>query len=78
MGMVVKTCSDPIRMHIINYGPFYFTFFFFSDIEDMMAVRLGAVFVPLGIGHFLGIDTLDPGGYAKVDSFFILLMVLLI
>ena len=32
----------------------------------MMAERLGAVFMPHGLGHFLGIDTHDPGGYLKV------------
>eukprot|EP01018_Ginkgo_biloba_P015050 Gb_15755 [translate_table: standard] len=34
-------------------------------IEEMMKNRLGAVFMPHGLGHFLGIDTHDPGGYAK-------------
>jgi hypothetical protein len=32
----------------------------------MMIERLGAVFMPHGLGHFLGIDTHDPGGYLKV------------
>lgn len=32
----------------------------------MMERRLGAVFMPHGLGHFLGIDTHDPGGYAQV------------
>ena len=32
----------------------------------MMVERLGAVFMPHGLGHFLGIDTHDPGGYLKV------------
>lgn len=31
-----------------------------------MVERLGAVFMPHGLGHFLGIDTHDPGGYLKV------------
>lgn len=39
------------------------------DIDDMMAKRLGAVFMPHGLGHFLGIDTHDPGGYPKVFGF---------
>ncbi|XP_027341238.1 xaa-Pro dipeptidase isoform X2 [Abrus precatorius] len=36
-----------------------------GDVDDMMADRLGAVFMPHGLGHFLGIDTHDPGGYLK-------------
>lgn len=41
-------------------------FIFISDIDKMMERRLGAVFMPHGLGHFLGIDTHDPGGYAQV------------
>ncbi|KAH7852974.1 hypothetical protein Vadar_031626 [Vaccinium darrowii] len=36
-----------------------------GEVDDMMAERLGAVFMPHGLGHFLGIDTHDPGGYLK-------------
>ncbi|KAH9762822.1 AMP N domain-containing protein [Citrus sinensis] len=37
-----------------------------KNVDEMMAARLGAVFMPHGLGHFLGIDTHDPGGYPKV------------
>ncbi|GMY36251.1 xaa-Pro dipeptidase [Fagus crenata] len=36
-----------------------------GNVDEMMAERLGAVFMPHGLGHFLGIDTHDPGGYLK-------------
>lgn len=36
-----------------------------GDVDKMMAERLGAVFLPHGLGHLLGIDTHDPGGYLK-------------
>lgn len=36
-----------------------------GDIEDMMAVNLGATFMPHGLGHMLGIDTHDVGGYPE-------------
>ncbi|XP_006648470.1 xaa-Pro dipeptidase [Oryza brachyantha] len=36
-----------------------------GDVTDMMAQRLGAVFMPHGLGHLLGIDTHDPGGYPE-------------
>ncbi|KAG0504535.1 hypothetical protein KC19_N022400 [Ceratodon purpureus] len=29
----------------------------------MMESRLGAIFMPHGLGHFLGLDTHDTGGY---------------
>jgi Xaa-Pro dipeptidase len=34
-----------------------------ADVEAMMAANLGATFMPHGLGHFLGIDTHDVGGY---------------
>nr|AKF43199.1 metallopeptidase M24 family protein [Melianthus villosus] len=36
-----------------------------GDVDEMMAERIGAVFMPHGLGHLLGIDTHDPGGYPK-------------
>ncbi|CAM6022110.1 unnamed protein product [Sphagnum balticum] len=39
-----------------------------GDVEAMMKIRLGAVFMPHGVGHFLGLDTHDTGGYPKGTS----------
>eukprot|EP00249_Psilotum_nudum_P008075 c21027_g1_i1 orf=409-1881(-) len=36
-----------------------------GNVNEMMGKRLGAVFMPHGLGHFLGLDTHDPGGYTK-------------
>uniref|UniRef100_A0A183AIP8 Peptidase_M24 domain-containing protein n=1 Tax=Echinostoma caproni TaxID=27848 RepID=A0A183AIP8_9TREM len=38
-----------------------------GDLEKMMEVRLGAVFMPHGLGHFIGCDVHDVGGYT-LDS----------
>ncbi|KAK6139588.1 hypothetical protein DH2020_026667 [Rehmannia glutinosa] len=38
-----------------------------GDVDAMVHERLGAVFMPHGLGHLLGIDTHDPGGYLKVE-----------
>ena len=37
-----------------------------GDVDEMMKVRLGAVFMPHGLGHFMGLDTHDVGGYPEV------------
>lgn len=34
-----------------------------GDVDAMVEARLGAVFMPHGLGHMLGIDTHDVGGY---------------
>jgi Xaa-Pro dipeptidase len=34
-----------------------------STVDDLVEMRLGAVFMPHGLGHFIGIDTHDVGGY---------------
>ncbi|OQR76777.1 xaa-Pro dipeptidase-like [Tropilaelaps mercedesae] len=34
-----------------------------GDVDAMMSARLGAVFMPHGLGHFLGCDVHDVGGY---------------
>lgn len=36
-----------------------------GDIDEMMKVRLGAIFMPHGLGHFLGCDVHDVHGYPE-------------
>lgn len=44
-----------------------------GDVDAMMKVRMGAVFFPHGLGHFMGIDTHDVGGYPEVYIHIIIL-----
>lgn len=37
-----------------------------GDVDDMMKVNLGAVFMPHGLGHFMGLDVHDVHGYPEV------------
>ena len=39
-----------------------------GDVDDMMKVHLGATFMPHGLGHLIGCDTHDVGGYPEVGS----------
>ncbi|KAM9960876.1 hypothetical protein ACTFIW_010034 [Dictyostelium discoideum] len=34
-----------------------------GDLQDLIANKIGSVFFPHGLGHFLGLDTHDVGGY---------------
>ncbi|KAI1714161.1 metallopeptidase family m24 domain-containing protein [Ditylenchus destructor] len=34
-----------------------------GDVDEMVEKRLGAVFMPHGLGHFMGLDVHDCGGY---------------
>lgn len=36
-----------------------------GDIDEIIKNHVGALFMPHGLGHLLGIDTHDPGGYTK-------------
>ncbi|CAF1157602.1 unnamed protein product [Adineta steineri] len=39
-----------------------------GDIDEMMNVRLCSVFMPHGLGHMIGIDTHDVGGYTDPQT----------
>ena len=47
-----------------------------GSVDEMMKVRLGALFMPHGLGHFMGHDVHDVGGYSEVCEHFELVKVL--
>ena len=54
-----KLAERKILEHLLAYGALK------GDVDAMMEARLGAVFMPHGLGHFIGIDTHDVGGYPE-------------
>lgn len=45
-----------------------------GDLDEMVQARLGAIFMPHGLGHFLGLDVHDCGGYLEVNYFYFYLL----
>jgi len=43
-----------LHIGILNHG---------SSIDEMLSKRIAAIFMPHGLGHFMGLDTHDVGGY---------------
>ncbi|CAK5129330.1 unnamed protein product [Meloidogyne enterolobii] len=39
-----------------------------GKVEEMVEKRIGAIFMPHGLGHFMGLDIHDVGGYLGVFS----------
>lgn len=65
-GVSWVTCHEAaeaaILQHLVDIGLVYLHD---KSILDLVELRLGAVFMPHGLGHFIGIDTHDVGGYLE-------------
>jgi Xaa-Pro dipeptidase len=57
-----RMAESIILTHLRDYGMLK------GDVDDMMKVHLGAVFMPHGVGHFLGLEPHDVGGYPEGTS----------
>jgi Xaa-Pro dipeptidase len=57
-----RIAERTILTHLRDYGMLK------GEVDDMMNVHLGAVFMPHGLGHLLGLDTHDVGGYPEGTS----------
>ena len=57
-----KLAEKVILTHLKNGG------LVTGDVDAMVEARLGAVFMPHGLGHFLGLDCHDVGGYLGVSG----------
>mmetsp|Transcript_19293 Transcript_19293/g.31579 ORF Transcript_19293/g.31579 Transcript_19293/m.31579 type:complete len:493 (-) Transcript_19293:366-1844(-) len=57
MHRLAESCIlDELRTHGILHN---------GTVAEMQSAHVGAVFFPHGLGHFLGLDTHDVGGYPK-------------
>lgn len=43
-----------------------------GSVDDMVAANLGKIFLPCGLGHFIGLDTHDVGIGGRIRRFLLL------
>jgi len=57
-----RLADRTICTHLTQHG------FLHGDIEEMMQNFIGSLFMPHGLGHLLGLDTHDVGGYKEGEE----------